>query len=674
MLRYCFCEGGYDPWLARLSDRFCGLCGRELLAVIPRAPLLESGPPPVLIAYLQAGEGFRAGTLGFDLVGLIDGLPDVHWEHLDGARLDLLGQDRSALRALELSLWADTPHNSSAGPFGRARLTVALHEQPFDFEVRAFAVAEGHCHPRLKPGSSEQAGALLVISRDVKAATTYLEFDAGPGVPVGWGEILCDHPAVTVTPLHPGQMRAPAVARVRWDPVRLRADDEVEEVVFRLRPRALPEVLFRQRVCRRTRRPLRFQPAVLAVDMLTEDAPETRLIRLTNEDSRLLVIRRVEPRAPWMAGAVFEQRLPLALNPGESTTLQLDLHFQEVNGTPPPYEGIVGLELKGRGCLDYPVRVESVRPPRRLEGPLLIDPGPPRIVLARWDSSSRRVVYLPSSGDGGLEPEELGLARQDYAEAIYGRRPATAVLRYLIASALARCRMRDRLEPAEVRVCRHPWLPADPGLAGVELCDWTGTVAGVAERVQVGARLVRVDLRNGYLCEGPGVPAVPLLGPGESGQALGAVLLQWLTWRFAEDLRILGQRIPPALATAAGAEAPPESLWMRLTCEALALDYRWGAGYAWRRLLRSWRAALPGLGPVGFNFVEAHRWLAHCAADYARRLGAALARRGAAGGVVLVGPLLRGRVFEDVLGSMLTAAGFETECLAVSWVEGLAPW
>src|SRR5262249_17505094 len=132
------------------------------------------------------------------------------------------------------------------------------------------------------------------------------ELDAGAGVPVALDEVSCDHPAVRVELLHADRARAPAVALARWDPGPLRADGETEEVSFRLRARALPEVVFTQRVCLRMRRPLQFQPATLAIDSLTEDTPEARLVRITNQDSRPVVIRAVTPEAPWVVGADLE--------------------------------------------------------------------------------------------------------------------------------------------------------------------------------------------------------------------------------------------------------------------------------------------------------------------------------------------------------------------------------
>ncbi|MCC6421344.1 MAG: hypothetical protein IT429_24155 [Gemmataceae bacterium] len=666
--RYCFCAPDQPPWPARPDDRYCALCGRELLAVVPHTPLLGAGSPPLVVAYLHASESFCAGTFTLDLTGLVGAAPGVHWEPLPGPTLDLLDHRLVSPTALELSLWSDATPEPNAGC---ALLTVTLHGRRFPFEVRAYVVTEPRCRTRLSlGGKDEPSGSLLVIGRDLGRTTTYLEFEPGPGVPAAWGEIHCDHPAVAVTPLYPRKAQAPALAEVRWDPAWLRADGEVEEILFRVRPRALPETVFRQRVCRRLRRPLRFQPAVLAIDSLAEDAPETRLVRLTNEDTRPVVIREAVPQVPWIPGVELSPATPLRLLPGESATLLLSLHFQERTHVPPPYEGTIGLALAGRAGLTYPVRVEAVRPPQRLAGPLLIDPGPPRVVLANWEASCRRVAYLPSSGDGGIAPEDLGLSRRDYAEAVYGVRPAAPVLRFLVAAARTRCRLRDRLEVGAVRLCRQPWVPVDFAADGVEVSDPHG-------HAPAGTRVVRFDVWNSYLCAGPGSEPVPLLLPGEAAPAPGSGALRWLGQRYAEALRTRRRAVPVEIEAAArGADLPPHALWMRLACEALALDYRWGPAYAWRRLLCAWRAEMPDLGPPPFTPVVAHLHLTICAADYARQVGAALLRQGlaeAAGGVAIVGPLLHGRLFADVLRSMLGSGGLGAACVAASWAEWFAP-
>ena len=126
--------------------------------------------------------------------------------------------------------------------------------------------------------------------------------------------------------------------------------------------------------------------------------------------------------------------------------------------------------LLNRGRQFYPVRVEAVRELQRLDAPLFIDPGPPRIILARWDPMERQVITR-CSGDGGLDPEELGLAREEYAQVVYGERSAAPALRYLIAAVLTRCLLRERLAVSHAWLCRRPWVPPLDDLAGVDLQD-----------------------------------------------------------------------------------------------------------------------------------------------------------------------------------------------------------
>src|SRR4051812_50185789 len=82
--RLCCCRPGQPPWAARADDRFCALCGRELLAVLPLAPVLAAGPPVALAAYLKAAAPagdtpYRelTGRLALQLVGAGAALPRV---------------------------------------------------------------------------------------------------------------------------------------------------------------------------------------------------------------------------------------------------------------------------------------------------------------------------------------------------------------------------------------------------------------------------------------------------------------------------------------------------------------------------------------------------------------------------------------------------------------------
>jgi hypothetical protein len=420
---------------------------------------------------------------------------------------------------------------------------------------------------------------------------------------------------------------------------------------------------------------VRFQPDALVVDTLAEDSPQARLVRLTNVDTRPVVIRQVETAAPWLAEAALADPLPLRLAPGASTSLRVGLFLHEINGVPPPYEGQVVVDLAGRGRQSCPVRVNAVRAPCPLASPMLLDAGPPRIVLARWDEESRRMVYLPSSGDRGIEPEQLGLDRGEYAAAVYGERPAAELLRYLCAAARARSRVHDLLDFASVRLGRHPWVPDDFAAPGVALRDWAAPVLSCLGRPGPAPDLLRVDLWNAQVVDGAAQESAPLLGPGEQTRSAGAVLVRWLAREFTAGLSRRGFPVPPPLAAAAEAEAPSPG-WLRLACDALVLDGRWGPVYAWRRLGRAVRAAVPDLGLVPLDLSGAQRLLVRAVADYAQQLCAALVRRGAGegpAGLAVLGPLSGSPALCWVLRSILISAGFVVEFLAAPWVAWLAP-
>jgi hypothetical protein len=514
-----------------------------------------------------------------------------------------------------------------------------------------------------------------VLPREARAVRTFLHLEAGAGIPVQFDAVRCDHPAVTVRLLHPGRARAPAVAEVLWDPARLAAD--AEEVLFRLSACGLPDATLRQRVRRELSRPVRFQPGTLVVDCLAEDGPQARLVRLTNEDARPVVIRGVEPGPPWVAGAALPGTLPLRLAPGASTSLRVDLHLQEVNGAPPPYHGQIALDLADRGRQCYPVRVEAVRTPRRLAEPLLIDPGPPRVVLARWDPERRRLAYLPCSGDGGIEPEELGLHRHDYAAAVYRLGPAQELLGYLVAAARARCRMRDLLDFGSVRLCRHAWVPVNFAAPGVEVCDWDALAFDRLGRHGPAPTLLRVGLWDACLVHGPGQEPVPLLRPEEPAQSMGTALIRWLAEHWLA--RRAGGVSPLIKGNHQGANAPRSpagSVWLPLACEAVVPDCRWGPAYAWRRLRRAAWRAVPELGRVPLDLPAAHRLLVRALADYAQQVCLNLVRLGVGegpGGLAIVGPLSGSPLLRGVLRSILASAGFAAEFAADPWVAWLAP-
>jgi hypothetical protein len=165
------------------------------------------------------------------------------------------------------------------------------------------------------------------------------------------------------------------------------------------------------------------------------------------------------------------------------------------------------------------------------------------------------------------------------------------------------------------------------------------------------------------------------LGPGEQAQSLGALLARWLARRFVEGLRARRFRVPRGLHAAAEGRAA-EVPWLRLACEAAALDCRWGPACTWRRLRRAAWEAVPELGRIPIDLPAAQRSLVRAVADYAQQACLSLVRLGAGegpGGLAVLGPLSGSPVFRGVLRSILASAGFEAEFAAGPWVAWLAP-
>ena len=119
--RYCFCSPGGPPWGARLADRYCGLCGRELLAVIPRAPLLTAGPPATVAAYLHPGGAGWVGTVCVELLGLVHAPATLRWLPQGPPAIRVAGRRRLSHTLRELSLQAPFPERSAPGRVGCAR-------------------------------------------------------------------------------------------------------------------------------------------------------------------------------------------------------------------------------------------------------------------------------------------------------------------------------------------------------------------------------------------------------------------------------------------------------------------------------------------------------------------------------------------------------------------------
>jgi hypothetical protein len=657
--RSCCCWSGQASWGLRADDRFCGQCGRRLVAATPRAPVLAHGEPEVVALYLHAGPaaGHYAGSLYFQLAGLREDLPGVSWESLAGDGLRVQSARLHSPVLLEVQFRLEGRTVLAPGGCGCGQLAVRFRNERFDFLVHAFVIAglQGKVWTGSHAGD-RRPGTDLIIYRGAEPGATFLEFELGAGIPVQWESLTCAHPAVTPQPLQTDRAAPVARARVRWHPGRLDRAAESEELRFRLSLRGLPVQEFAQRVGWRRRQPLLCEPPGLVVPLLVGERPAVHEVRLTNVDPQPLLLQRIEPDVPWVKES---EPAPLRLRPGQSASVRLEVHPAALDGAPAPHLGGVAFCFAGRGRQPFSVRVDAVRRLRPLAGPLLLDPGPPRVVLGRLEAQTGRVVYLPCSGDAGLEPARLGIAPGEYARAVYEQQGARSLCRDLIGRALQRVRDWEQLEAREVLLCRQPWLakilPPDSRFARdwQHLCRrWGASGNDPAAR----AGLIRLDAwRASVLAGGDGETEIEAPGP-----SLGASLAGWLGQQY-------GLADAPRQAPAG---------WVRLAVEELLHDYRWGAEHAWRRLRATWQEHVPpSPRRPGFPLREADAHLRCCLAEQAHRLAGLArglaARRGTGPAWLWVSPLFGSRVVVELLCSRTRPDGVEPVCLAPAWLDWL---
>jgi hypothetical protein len=649
MSPFCPDHGGSARWPIRPDDRWCGLCGRPLIDAAPLGPVLETELPPQLAVYLD-GQG--RGRLLLEITGLGGTRPEVHWAPRTRPALWLTSQEITAGTQLVLQVEADTPSAVPGGPFGRAQLRVRVQGHSFDFTVVAFGTegltARVRPSVQLGPPFAERD---LVVYRGPHSAKSFLAMDLGGAVPVQWEALSCDHPAATVLPLH-AEKTAPVVqAVVRWDLTRFRTDSDGEEVGFRLKLRELPVVDFRQRLWWRLRHPLVCQPTGLMLRALVEEQTETHVVRLANADRQPLVLERVHSDIPWLAGQLVQANGPVRIEPGASADVQLELKPQELNGSTGPFLGRVAFCFQGRGQQLFPVRVETIQRARKLPGPLLVDPGPPRIV-AGYRETDGQLVYTRASGDGGIDPAELGLDAEEYRQTVCGD-GNEKLLPKLLRLAVERVRRWDQVRARRLLVCQQPWLSRPPRVHGVRWCDWTELLPQLPGTEGV----VRLDAWETWFREtdeeGRRWPPVRV---GDL-QSLGEVVLACLP---EQSQRIEGAAVPP---------------WQRWAVEALLADHRWGPDYAWRRLLRTWNEHTPTAPRLQLDPVEADEQLRRWLTVFAHRLIAWLAarsRKPATGPAYLVvGKVLGSRPLADLVRSTAAGLGVLVECADARWLEWL---
>jgi hypothetical protein len=538
------------------------------------------------------------------------------------------------------------------GPFGRAQLRVKVQGHAFDFTVAAFGTTG--LTPRIRP--SVQPGPPfaqrdLVVYRGPDSAKSFLEMDLGGAVPVQWEALSCDHPAATVLPLHPEKCVPVVQAVVRWDLTRFRTDSDGEEVGFRLKLRDLPEVDFRQRLWWRLRHPLVCQPTGLMLPALVEEQTETHVVRLANADRQPLVLERLHSDDTWLAGQLLQGNGSVRIEPGASADVQVELKPQELNGATGPFLGRVAFCFQGRGRQLYPVRVEKVQRARQLRGPLLVDPGPPRVIAGYHDADGQ-LIYSRATGDGGVDPAELGLDAEEYARIVYGDGNETLLLR-LLRVAAARVRTWDQVRARQMLVCRPLGMAHVPPVNAVAFCDTSDLLPQRPDAEGT----VRLDAWETFFHE-----------TDEAGR-------RWPPVRVGE-LQPLSNVVLACLPERswlnAGAPVPP---WQRLAVEALLADHRWGPDFAWRRLQRTWNEHTPRAQRLQLDPGEADEQFRRRLTVFAHRLLAWLAARSrkatATPAYSLVGCVLGSRPLADLIRSTAAGLGVAVECADARWLEWL---
>jgi len=385
-------------------------------------------------------------------------------------------------------------------------------------------------------------------------------------------------------------------------------------------------------------------------------------VTLTNDDQEPLLLQRIETNVPWAESEAG----PLRLAPGESASVALHLRPERLaQGVIPPLDGRLAFILDGRGEQSFPLHVETVRRLENLDGPLLVDPGPPRVVLAR---PGPRPAFLRCSGDQGLEPHELGLTPESYGSAVYAGRGAVSLLLRLLDGARAQVRKRDELGAGSFLVVRQPWFPVNAGSAGLSLCDWASLAANPGG---MAPPFVRVDCWTVHVCPESGASR-PVTFPRGVADALGARVLRCAARHFGmsgERSRELLRYFEREMLAA----ADPSFLWLMTACEALLTDYRWGPAYAWGRLLAVWREHLPVRR--GTDVEAAHHDLSEAMVEYfaavCRSIAWRVGRTGEPRHWGVLSSLFGSEALSAALETVVRSAGFEARCAAPRWADWL---
>jgi hypothetical protein len=671
----CFCWLASAAWTLGQDDRFCSLCGQRITTVTPRGPVLRHGPgAPLLAVYLEEdGPGELAGCLEFHLRGRAEQLTP-RWRSSGEPASRVSSWERPSPDTLLLQVRTKPLPAIANGAIGKASLAIELPADCFVFEVHLYALPEQR--PRAWLSRRDGTGsvdAVWVLYRDTHDGVLLVRCDLG-GVPVQIERVDCPHEAVTPRLLtDSASPQSQAVAH--WDVSRLRRDVEEDVVPFRVYLRGLPPVALQQRILWRMRQPLSCYPAALTVPLLTSGANYDYLVQLQNVDSVDLRIVRVESSVPWIEPLLGPAQV-LSLRAGESSHLLLRLRAGVIDAGG-PHLATVTFHFRGLGKQAYDVRVERVRTPRWLTGPLLVDPGPPRIVIGYPDPDTGELTYLPGAGTIGLSPEALGLPLWDYLGAVYRGRRAEALVGRLVEAARSGAANRGAVIAGEVRLVGRPWVPTTLSLPDVQ----------------------RIDALE--LCRRPPHPLSPSPSLGEGENAAVEVLLEaWCTWvlppgapgqmssppRRSQGLtntlgiRLVhcllrhlreGARLSQAdeaqlgLVERPAPAIPDRALWLQQAGEAFLADHAWGPAHAWDALLAVVAEHLPSARGCSLE-----RTL--LIADFQRELNEYLQLLTKAVGqrtCVLVCPLFSEEVIDRIVQSGETPPGSPVAFRAPEWLE-----
>ena len=445
---HCYCGDGRTRWETRSDDRFCAFCGRRLIDAEPKNPVIANDPARALACYFRPvadtvaspGATMRLrGTVQFQLIGHGREQAKAHWKPCGVPEIRPVRQNKVTPNGiLVLELGIDVPPGRPPGLLGEGILTISLRGELFEHRVKVYSLKGAFQEIWISIGKTSNAPKkppFLVFYRGAPPQKNYLQFATSADIPVCWEAATCIHPAVKVRPLAKGTASPVARAEVRWEPAAATQSkghrDSLRAHTLRPRHTSVPPEYPLAKG-----EGLQFQPAVLALPCIVESRVEDHRVQVTNVDLTELEVGRIEAEAPWISVALEQGVLPVRVPVGGTFAVRIRLGARALSRGPLPREGRIHFQMPGKGQQPFLVRVESIRRLQTLGDPLLIDPGPAHIVIARLDRDRGRAVYPRQVGDFGIAPEDLGLDPEAYSRAIYHGEQIEAMLRRLVRGAL----------------------------------------------------------------------------------------------------------------------------------------------------------------------------------------------------------------------------------------------